>query len=181
MRRKISFLTILVFLAATVTVSVNVRSAKAAVEQIHLYGSYASGWGYSQSSMTSPGPTITVGLNDVVNLTLTNADTGYYAPSHQFLLSYHNSSVPQSGDPLSSYFGPGTTITFSFTANISGAFTYYCTVHPSMMHGTFVVTPVVPEFSSVVALLVFMTAIVAVASIQTIRNRNHNPCAYRRT
>jgi len=147
--------------AAAFVVAVGAQSVHAAVQEFHLYGSYTSGWGFSSGSLTSPGPTITVNEGDMVNLTLTNMDTGYYAPSHQFLLSYHNSSTPQSDDVVSPVFASGNTIIFSFTANVSGTFTYYCTVHPSPMYGTFVVKSAVPEFPSLIVLLGFMTIVVA--------------------
>lgn len=145
-------------------IAAEVQSVHAAVQDFHLYGSYTAGWGFSPDSMTSPGPTITVNEGDVVNLTLTNEDTGLYAASHQFLLSYHNSSTPQSDDVVSPFIPSGQTIVFSFTANVSGTFTYYCTVHPLMMYGTFVVSGAVPEFPSFIVLSAFMT-VAAVSAI----------------
>lgn len=161
----------LALFAVAFVVAVEVQRVHAAVQEFHLYGSYVSGWGFSSGSLTSPGPTITVTEGDVVNLTLTNMDTGYYAPSHQFLLSYHNSSTPQSDDVVSSFFASGNTIVLSFTANVSGTFTYYCTVHPSPMYGTFVVNSAVPEFPSLIALSCFMTIVVAAALLYKTRSQ----------
>ncbi|HVO85855.1 MAG TPA: hypothetical protein VMT06_01900, partial [Candidatus Eisenbacteria bacterium] len=130
-----------------------VLNAQAAtVRNFTLYGSYASGWGFSASNITVPGPEIVVDLNDVVNLTLINVDTGYYAAPHRFLLSYENSSTQQSGDVVSSDIGSGQTVILTFTANVSGTFTYYCVFHPSLMHGIFIVTPAVPEFQPLIML-----------------------------
>ena len=54
-----------------------INAQAATVRNFTLYGSYVSGWGFSASNVTSPGPVILIDLNDVVNLTLMNADTGY--------------------------------------------------------------------------------------------------------
>ena len=161
---KVSLLVLLLVLPiATFAIAAEVQSVHAAVQDFHLYGSYASGWGFSPSSMASPGPTITVNEGDVVNLTLTNEDSVYASP-HQFLLSYHNSSTPQSDDAESPQVAPRETIIFSFTANVSGTFTYYCVIHPSMMYGTFIVTSAIPEFPSLIILSGFMVvAVFAVA------------------
>jgi len=136
-----------------------VGSARAAVQNLHLYGSYVNGWGFTASSMTTPGPTITIGLNDVVNLTLTNVDAGAYAPQHQFLLSYENSSTVQAGDVVSPVINPGETLVFTFTANVSGTFTYYCVFHYTVMYGNFVVTSAVPEYSFPLVLLGLVTTV----------------------
>ena len=166
---------ITLLLGATLTATTGIQSARAAVQEFHLHGSYGTGWGFSSTTMMSPGPTITVTVDDVVNLTLTNEDTGIYAPQHQFLLSYHNSSTAQADDPVSPYIDPGQTIVFTFTANVTGTFTYYCTVHPSPMYGTFVVTPVVPEFPSLIILSCFMTAVLVAVALYNTKIRKQLP------
>jgi FtsP/CotA-like multicopper oxidase with cupredoxin domain len=155
-------------LTATLFLIATVGSAKATLQNLHLYGSYVNGWGFTASSMTTPGPTITVSLNDVVNLTLTSVDTGVYAPQHQFLLSYENSSMVQSEDAVSPVINPGQTIVFTFTANMSGTFTYYCVFHYTVMYGTFIVTPAVPEYPSFMMLLGLMVAV----SVAVLMRRN---------
>lgn len=160
---------LLLGLLVALSVFAGVRNAYAVVQDFHLYGSYLSGWGFSPSSMTSPGPTITVNEGDVVNLTLTNQDTGLYASPHQFLLSYHNSSIPQSDDVESPQIAAGETIVFSFTANVSGTFKYYCVFHPSVMYGTFTVTSAIPEFPSLIVLPGFMIAAVLAAILYRLK------------
>ena len=168
MKRKITLIAITFLLAMTLSATTGIQSARAAVQEFHLYGRSTSGWGFSSGSETIPGPTITVTVDDIVNLTLTNEDSGIYAPDHQFLLSYENSSTPQAGDPVSPTFGAGQTIVFTFTANVTGTFTYYCVFHYTMMYGAFVVSPIVPEFPSLIILSCFMAAvIVAVALYNT--------------
>jgi plastocyanin len=168
MKGKIMLIVITLLLVMMLCATTRIQSARVAVQEFHLYGLSTSGWGFSSGSETSPGPTITVTVDDIVNLTLTNEDNGIYAPDHQFLLSYHNSSTAQAGDPVSSTFGAGQTIVFTFTANVTGTFTYYCVFHYTMMYGTFVVSPIVPEFPSLIILSCFMTAVlVAVALYNT--------------
>jgi FtsP/CotA-like multicopper oxidase with cupredoxin domain len=165
-------MTILAVLTITLFLIASVGSTRAAVQDMHLYGSYVNGWGLTASSITSPGPTITVSLNDVVNLTLTNVDTGLYAPQHQFLLSYENSSTQQAGDAVSPVIDPGQTVVFSFTANVSGTFTYYCVFHYTTMFGTFIVTPAVPEYPSFLMLLGLMAAVTVAVLVR--RNKVKN-------
>jgi len=162
-------------LAVALASTAGIQSARAAVQEFHLYGLSTSGWGFSSTTMDSPGPTITVTVDDVVNLTLTNEDNGLYAPDHQFLLSYENSSTPQAGDPVSPTFGAGQTIVFTFTANVTGTFTYYCVFHPSVMYGTFVVSPVVPEFPSLIILSCFMTAVLVAVALYNTKIRKQLP------
>jgi len=175
MKRKIMLIAMALLLAVALASTAGIQSARAAVQEFHLYGLSTSGWGFSSGSETIPGPTITVTVDDLVNLTLTNEDSGLYAPDHQFLLSYENSSTPQAGDPVSSTFGAGQTIVFTFTANVTGTFTYYCVFHYTMMYGTFVVSTVVPEFPSLIILSCFMTTIIVAVALYNTKIRKQPP------
>jgi heme/copper-type cytochrome/quinol oxidase subunit 2 len=131
-----------------------------------LYGDAMQGWGFTSISITSPGPTITVEQGDTVNLTLISAD----GVAHQFFVSYTNSSTLSSGDPESAVFS-GTT-NFQFVAtNTTGTYTYYCSIHPSVMYGYFEVvqTSAISEFQPF-AMLTFLflgTGIVALVRRKT--------------
>lgn len=96
--------------------------------QAKLSGSASSGW-----NGTIPGPTFTVNLGDTVNLTLVSSD----ALSHQFFVDYNGNVSPDPGEPTSPSFAG--TITYAFTANVNGTFSYYCTFHLGAMHGTLTV------------------------------------------
>ena len=58
-----------------------------------LYGSVSHGWGFTDTNMTTPGPTIVVEQGDTVNLTL----LGYDTMTHRFFVSYTNATSPVSG------------------------------------------------------------------------------------
>ena len=153
---------VMVLLATAVFVQVHDVEA-ATTLNFTLYGAAAQGWGFTSSSITSPGPTITVAQGDTVNLTLISAD----GVSHQFFVSYTNSSTFSSGDPESAVFS-GTT-NFQFVAtNTTGTYTYYCTIHPSVMYGYFEVvqTGAIPEFQPIAMLMLLFlgTSIIAFVS-----------------
>ena len=156
MNRKITLVFALFILTGILVISTRVEKAKAVTRNFTLYGSSTQGWGFSPSSIASPGPAISVDQGDLVNLTLVSQD-GF---SHQFLVDYDGDGAFDSGEPLSSFFS--NTIVFQFTANTNGTFTYYCTVHPLVMRGGFTV---VPEFSptAVMAAFIIVTLLVSIA------------------
>jgi hypothetical protein len=119
---------------------------------IHLFAaanSTANGWGYTASSITSPGPTITVNRGDIVNLTLTSMD----GITHNFYVDYSGDTEPSPGEPKSApfpappYWMP--TIVYTFEASKSGVFTYYCQFYKSIMYGTFIVNESVANMTEI--------------------------------
>src|SRR5437899_7291432 len=116
-----------------------------------LYGSFSTGWGFTPTSITQPGPTLTVQPGESVSLTLFSAD----GRPHQFCVDYE--STPDyvcKGSELatqSPMFTSSTTGTaFPFNAPTThGTYTYFCTIHRSAMTGQFIVsaTPPTPDFS----------------------------------
>ena len=162
--KRITIAIVLITLAGILMVSAKVEPAKAATRNFTLYGSFLQGWGFTPSSMTSPGPAISVDQGDLVNLTLVSQD----GASHQFLVDYNGNGFFDIGEPISGFFS--TTIVFQFTADTNGTFTYYCTVHPSIMHGGFTV---VPELSPAAILAVFITATLLVSiALRRVGTRN---------
>jgi hypothetical protein len=119
-----------------------------------IYGDAGLGWGFSADMITSPGPTIVLKQNDVLNLTLISHDG---AP-HQFFVDYNNDSILQSSEPHSSVFT--TSSVFQFMADdLNDTFVYRCSFHPAIMYGTLTVnTPPIPEFPSFLILPLFMIA-----------------------
>ena len=93
MRKKLMLMLIVVLLVGMLSTAFRIPNVKAAtVRSFHLYGSFSQGWGFTQGSMSIPGPMIEVEQDDTVNLTLTSTDS----LTHRFFLSYHNNTTPSS-------------------------------------------------------------------------------------
>ena len=171
MIRRAILATIVVLLIGISAASIRIQEAKAATTvNITLYGSTGGffhqppyGWGYSATTITSPGPTITINQYDYLNLTLYSQD----GINHQFFVDYNNDSKIDPGDPaMNTTFSSSTVGTvFGFNATRSGTFTYRCAIHPSMMYGTLIVVQAVPEFSPflILPLFIVVTVVAAVA------------------
>ncbi|HEV8595913.1 MAG TPA: CARDB domain-containing protein [Thermoplasmata archaeon] len=104
--------------------------ALGATVDFDLFGSVAQGWGLTQGSMTIPGPNVTVDEGDEVTIHLHSADS----LPHKFYVDYDGDGSPDGGEPQSGFFTDAETITF--TADTPGDFTYFCSVHPATMFGS---------------------------------------------
>lgn len=128
-------------------------TARADLVSITLYGNFATGWGLTPGGETNPGPTITVNEGDVITMRLISED----GTDHGLLIDYNGNGQLDFGLDYSS--PTGVDVTFTFTADQSGTFAYYCSIHSapysptsSPMRGTWV-TNDVPQatFSSPMA------------------------------
>ena len=143
--RKITVLSIALLVAlfaglgAQSTSRPSIPSVHAANIDSFLLNGSITGWNAS----TNKNPTITVQQGDQVNLSLKSADLA----THQFLLDGDNDGVADQADcpttdPCSNLFSTANGIIYRFIVNLApGTYTYYCTVHPTTMLGSFVVTP----------------------------------------
>ncbi len=96
-----------------------------------------SGWGFTQTSINNPGPTITVTPGELVQLTLNSVDA-----AHTFLLDYNGDNISDPGEPLAAPFSPSPGGSpFNFVAPLTvGQWWYSCTLHGwDAMRGRFVV------------------------------------------
>ena len=133
-----------------------------------LYGSFSpGGWGFTAATISSPGPTIVVEQGDTVNLTLISND----GVTHNFFVSYTNTSSPSLGDPKSNDFSSTTSFQFTATTTI-GTYKYYCFYHSAMMWGYFQViqTGTIPEFQPLI-MLSLLAAITVVTALVYRRKR----------
>jgi hypothetical protein len=149
---------IVLFLAAVAATQVFTVKA-ATTRYFTLYGSHNHGWGFTATSITSPGPTIVVEQGDTVNLTLISND----AIAYNFFVSYTNASSPGSGDPWSDDFGSNA-VNFPFVAsNTVGTYQYRCSYYPTVMWGYFkvVTTGTIPEFRPLIMLSVLIAGTAA--------------------
>ncbi len=161
MKRTIAVAVLLITIAGFIGIRLQTGRASGAVN-ITLYGSYSAGWGLSDTSFSSPGPTLTVNEGDTVNMTLVSSD----GMTHRFYVDYNANGIPDVGEPDSGDFNTSTNLVF--TANTNGTFTYYCYIHPTIMYGTFVVTQAIPEFSSMwIPTLIMATLILGAAVVRT--------------
>src|SRR5881296_317208 len=81
-----------------------------------FYGNASTGWGFSNATISNPGPNITVFYGDTVNLTLIGNDL---QTSHSWFIDYDNSMTPTDDEPNSPPFnGPAepSLIVWSFQA-----------------------------------------------------------------
>lgn len=84
-----------------------------------LYGSRAGGWGLTNTSLTSPGPPLTVHVGDNVTLNLTSVD----GIAHRWFIDYNGNNVSNGGEPTSPNFGTG--VLWNFTvSNVTGTYHY---------------------------------------------------------
>lgn len=95
-----------------------------------LYGTN-QGWGLTATTITSPGPTLTVNESDTVTMNLISAN----GVRHNFYVDYNGNGIPDPSEPISPDFS--TSVVHTFTAGIAGSFTYYCDYHAGKMFGTF--------------------------------------------
>jgi LPXTG-motif cell wall-anchored protein len=109
---------------------------QAASVPITLHGDALMGWGNTSTSITSPGPTLTVHVGDSVTITLISEDD----MPHKFLIDYNGDGGSDAGEPESDQFTSQITMP-TFTADRAGTFTYLCEFHPGAMRGTIVVLP----------------------------------------
>ena len=124
-----------------------------ATHSITLYGAAFQGWGYTEQSLSSPGPQIEFQEGDLYNMTLVSVD-GF---THNFYIDYNGNGNPDGDEPTSPDFT--STINYQFTPDRTGAFTYYCHYHHTVMYGN---ATIIPEFSSfaLIAALIIVTALV---------------------
>jgi len=102
-----------------------------------LHGNATRGWGFTNATMSQPGPNLTVYFADTVNLTLIANDT----LDHNWFIDYDSSLAPNGNEPSSRDFGGlARLVVFkSFLADRPGNWTYFCRFHQTSMKGTIVV------------------------------------------
>ncbi len=112
----------------------SVPQVYAANRAITLVG-FISAW----NETTNPNPSITVFQGDTVTIQLSSGD----GATHRFFIDVDNNGpTPDCPgvDICSSNFPPSTTLTFTVTI-ATGVYTYYCSIHPTTMLGSFIVQP----------------------------------------
>ncbi len=96
----------------------------------HLYGDTAAGWGSTSTTITRPGPTVTVDANVEITFLLHGEDT----QPHTFYVDLNDNDNPD--DPISTQFTGAGPLDHRQTFPSAGSFTYRCSIHPGTMFGT---------------------------------------------
>ncbi len=120
-----------------------IASVRASPVSYTLYGT-TGGWGFTATTITSPGPDLTALPGETVSMTLYSAD----GVRHNFYVDYNGNGMPDTGEPLSADFRSSTVPTtmdpFTVTST-PGTYTYYCDYHANNQFGMFIVgTPPPP-------------------------------------
>ena len=140
----------------------------------YLFASRSTGWGFTNTSLTSPGPSLDVDVGEHVILNLTSLD----GRNHNWFIDYNNNSAVNANE---SYSDSGTfrgNLQYDFTVgNQTGTFVYRSrfagdgnlwgtiTVHPGGFLGGLLGNPLV------IAGIVGVIAIVVVAVVARRRRR----------
>jgi len=119
---RTAFIVALGIAAALLATSAISTPAAAADVPITLYGSRAGGWGPTNTSLTTPGPLLTVHVGDNVSLSLISVD----GITHRWFIDYNNNSAAGGTEPTSPNFASATTpVVYNFTvANVTGTYFY---------------------------------------------------------
>ena len=115
--------------------AVDSRSAYAAdgaSPTIRLYGDAGRGWGTNATTITTPGPNLTVLLGYPVTLVL----SGEPGVIHDWFIDYNGNNQPDVGEPKVPNFQGPTPSSWSITPDRNGTFIYKCEYHPTTMYGT---------------------------------------------
>jgi len=122
--------------AASAVVAAQLPPPRTGVSPVNLtlYGNAVRGWGFSNATITEPGPNITVYFADVLNLTLIGNDS---AP-HSWFIDYDNNLAVSGDEPTSGNFNVVGKVVgvASLPAMHPGTWTYRCAIHPTSMTGT---------------------------------------------
>ncbi len=98
-----------------------------------LYGDGFDGWGLTPASIRIPGPTLNVTQGQTITIDLYSNDS----LGHTFYIDWNANGAFDSGTEVRLSFNSSTDpVRYSFVAASAGNFTYYCSIHPSVMHGT---------------------------------------------
>lgn len=167
MHRTFLAVTIVLVIGLLSAVPLMVKAQSSDPTQITIYAGEVStsqyGFGNTATSITSPGPTITLKEGTTYTVTCDNVGTMPHAWEISSTKAITSSPMFGAGIDITSYIAPGSSGSVTFTPNKTGNFYYVCTVpgHIALgMWGSLVVTssstsasPTIPEFPSVLALM----------------------------
>jgi FtsP/CotA-like multicopper oxidase with cupredoxin domain len=120
---RVAFVALLCLSSALVAFAAVPTPARASHDVLfHLYAGRntgAIGWGFTNTSLTTPGPLIQVSVGDNVTLNLTSVD----GRTHTWYIDYNNNSHADATEPRSPNFGIAQLWNFT-VSNVTGTYRY---------------------------------------------------------
>ncbi|TLZ97056.1 MAG: hypothetical protein E6J96_06840 [Methanobacteriota archaeon] len=101
---------------------------------VTLYADAGSGWGLTNKTVRSPGPSLVFLSGTNVTFTLIAVATDS-SPQHDFFIDYNADNIPSVGEPKTGDFNKTNPLTQKLHLDRAGNFTYYCEYHSGTMHG----------------------------------------------
>jgi plastocyanin len=166
LKAQIALLAIPLFVFVSVLVFPHVSYAQTPNVEITLYGK-EYGFGYTETSINSPGPTITFAEGDVVNVTFYNVG----ATNHGWELVTARSGGTELFSAYIAPIAPGTHASVVFTVTQTGSFYYICPVagHADLGMWGQVNVNVIPEYpsTSIFVVLIIASTLTAILYAKT--------------
>ena len=101
---------------------------------VTLYADAGSGWGLTNKTIRSPGPSLVFLSGTNVTFTLIAVATDN-SKQHDFFVDYNGDQLPSVGEPKTTDFNNTNPLTTKLHFDRAGNFTYYCEYHFNTMHG----------------------------------------------
>ena len=138
-----------------------------------LFGNAVSGWGTSNTSISTPGPALQAKVGTPVTLELVSAD----GQEHSFFLDLNGNGAHDSGEPLSPNFGGSNphVIIWTFTPTQAGNISYRCAFHPTIMIGTMSVAASGGVDYAIYIVVIVIIVVLAVVVTIVVRRRPKAP------
>src|SRR5437016_3383085 len=101
---------------------------------VTLYADAGLGWGLTNKTIRSPGPSLVFLSGTNVTFTLIAVATDN-SKQHDFFVDYNGDQLPSVGEPKTTDFNNTNPLTTKLHFDRAGNFTYYCEYHFNTMHG----------------------------------------------
>jgi heme/copper-type cytochrome/quinol oxidase subunit 2 len=175
--RPLFALAIALIVALSGFLAIPIPRARAATDSFTLFGDSTKGWGASNTTITSPGPPLSVNFGDTVSIKLVSSD----GITHIFYIDWNDNGAKDATENASTPFGGvghPTTVWFNFTVTETGTHRYYCSIHPGTMFGSFAIQGGIPAPDYTIYIIVIVViVVVAVAVTVALRRRPKTPAS----
>ncbi len=135
---------------------------------IDLWGDASKGWGTSSTSLTNPGPPLTIDANRAVTFNLHSAD----GTGHTLWIDLNDNGNADTGEVSQTFTSTGT---FPVNTSASGSHTYKCTIHPLTMTGTINIVGGGGGLSLALIVGIVIAVVVVLAIVAVVMMRRRGP------